>query len=133
MPTGLTRDAGWEIGVSRSLPVTIDEAWTFLVSDHGVALWLGAGAALPDHPKEPIATADGGSGELRSFRPLDRVRIRWQPGGWDHPTIVQCTVSGGTARTTIRFHQEHLADSTERERQRSHWRAVMDRVEEALG
>jgi hypothetical protein len=60
------------------------------------------------------------------------VRLRWQPAGWDHPSIVQCTTSGGSDRTTIRFHQEHLIDREERDRQRTHWRAVMDRVERAL-
>ena len=27
MPVGRTKDAGWEIGVSRTLPITPQEAW----------------------------------------------------------------------------------------------------------
>ena len=32
----------------------------------------------------------------------------------------------------LRFHQEWLADATEREQQRAHWREIMDRVVAAL-
>lgn len=35
-------------------------------------------------------------------------------------------------RASLRFHQERLADADERARQRGHWRAVMDRIEDAL-
>ena len=35
--------------------------------------------------------------------------------------------------TTVRFHQERLADAGERERQRDHWRSVLRDLERALG
>jgi uncharacterized protein YndB with AHSA1/START domain len=133
MPTGLRQDGVWEIGVSRTLPVAMDDAWSFLVSERGLATWLGPGVRLPDQPTELFTSADGGSGELRSFHPLDRVRVQWQPAGADHTTVVQCTVSGRPGGTTVRFHEEHLIDEVEREQQRAHWRAVMDEVEAALG
>lgn len=41
MPTGLTRDAGWEIGVSKTLPRPPAEVWDFIASPAGVALgWV---------------------------------------------------------------------------------------------
>jgi hypothetical protein len=49
MPVGLTKDAGWEIGVSRTLPVPLEAACEFLTSPGGAALWLGAAAAPPLH------------------------------------------------------------------------------------
>jgi uncharacterized protein YndB with AHSA1/START domain len=132
MPVGLTQDSGWEIGVSRTLPVAIEHAWSFLVSEAGLAVWLAPGATLPDRTSAPITAADGSIGELRSFHPNERVRLAWTPAGWDHATITQCTVSGSAERTTIRFHQEHLADGDERERQRRHWRQVLDELEAEL-
>ncbi|MGD9704870.1 MAG: SRPBCC domain-containing protein [Acidimicrobiia bacterium] len=132
MPTGLTADVGWQIGVSRTLDVPISEAWNTVCSPAGVAIWLGRGAVLPSRPGEPVTTADGGLGELRSLRPFDRVRLRWHEAGWDHPTTIQVAVSGSTAKTVLRFHQEHLVDEVERERQRDHWRGVLDRMEPLL-
>lgn len=49
MTTGRTQDAGWQIGVSRSLPHPVEQVWQTIVTRPG--LWLGGGADLPgeDH------------------------------------------------------------------------------------
>jgi len=128
-PTGLTRDAGWEIGVSRTVPFPLEDVWDFLTSQQGSAVWLGAGVHRLDEPGELYQTSAGTSGEIRSFRPHDRVRLTWQPPDWDHDSTVQFTVSSaGSGRTMLRFHQERLADAREREQQRAHWRTVLDAV-----
>jgi uncharacterized protein YndB with AHSA1/START domain len=128
-PTGLTRDAGWEIGVSRTAAVPLEEVWDFLTSPEGSAVWLGAGVHRLDEPGEAYETSAGIVGQIRSFRPRDRVRLTWRPPDWDHDSTVQFTVSSaGPGRTMLRFHQERLADAGEREQQRAHWRAVLDAV-----
>ena len=129
MPVGTTKDAGWEIGVSRTVPCTVAEAWALVTSPAGLAAWLGPGTALPAAVGEPYETADGVRGELRSLRPLDRVRLTWQPPGWSHDSTVQVTVSRApSGSTTLRFHQERLSGPDEREAQRAHWRAAVDRL-----
>jgi hypothetical protein len=60
--------------------------------------------------------------DIRSHHPLDRVRVGW------HGTIVQVVVRAATSGTRVTFHQERLADADERERQRAHWKAVLDRL-----
>jgi uncharacterized protein YndB with AHSA1/START domain len=132
-PTGLTKGSGWEIGVSRSVAFPLEEVWDFLTSTEGSAVWLGAGVQRLDQPGAAYQTSDGTSGEVRSFRPLDRVRLTWQPEDWTHDSTVQFTVSRtASGRTLLRFHQERLADATEREQQRAHWTAVLDAVVTAL-
>lgn len=131
---GQTRDVGFEIGVSRTLDHPPEAVWAFLTSPEGLAVWLGRGVALPAGKGEPYRTLDGTEGELRSFRPLDRMRLTWRPPGWDHDTTVQVVIVPAAAgRTSVRFHQEWLADAAERERQRAHWRGVIDELERALG
>jgi uncharacterized protein YndB with AHSA1/START domain len=118
MPVGLTKDAGWEIGVSRTLPCSLDEAWALLTSDEGRAVWL-----------DP---ADGTVGEIRSCRALDRIRLTWTPSGWDHDSTVQVAIRPMKTGTSIRFHQERMASGRERQQQRAHWAAVIDRLEALL-
>lgn len=133
MPTGRTKDAGWQIGVSRTVPATPQEMWDLLTSPRGLALWLGPGAEIGTERGAPWRADDGAHGEVRSHHHGDRIRLTCRPPGWDHDTTVQVALvpaSGG--RTSLRFHQERLADAGERARQREHWRAVMDRVEDAL-
>jgi uncharacterized protein YndB with AHSA1/START domain len=132
-PVGLTRDAGWEIGVRRTVEATVDQAWDLLNSAEGLALWLGRGAELGRDKGTPYRTEDGTHGELRSWRDGDRVRLTWQPQGAERPSTVQVTVSGArSGRTTIGFHHERLVDADERERMRAHWSAVLDRLAATL-
>ncbi|SHF67133.1 SRPBCC family protein [Streptoalloteichus hindustanus] len=128
---GQTRDAGFQIGVSRTLPHPRERVWEFVTSAAGLAVWLGEGARLSADRGAAYRTAEGTVGQVRSLREHDRVRLTWQPADWDHETTVQLTVSGDE-RTVLRFHQERLADAAERERQREHWQRVMDAVVAAL-
>ncbi|MEU0835314.1 SRPBCC domain-containing protein [Streptomyces sp. NPDC005969] len=128
MPTGLTKDAGWQIGVSRTLPHPAAIVWDFISSPEGIALWLGPGAVLTPEPGTPYRTTEGVAGEVRGYRPADRIRVT-------HGTTtvqVALTPAADGARTMLRFHQEHLASAEERERQRAHWQCVMDQVVTAL-
>lgn len=130
---GRTKDAGWQIGVSRTIDHPIEQVWEFLTSAAGTALWLGHGVDVVPEKGSRYKTTDGTAGEFRSFHPHDRIRLTWQPAGWDHPTTVQVAVRpNGPDRTMLRFHQERLADAEERAQQREHWREVMQSVVEAL-
>ncbi|ORM38032.1 SRPBCC domain-containing protein [Williamsia sp. 1135] len=127
--TGHTRDAGWQIGVSKTVGHPLEVVWDFLTSDAGTAVWLGHGVRLRHEKGLQYETTEGTTGETRSFHREERIRLTWQPRDWDHETIVQVTVTPeGNHKTVIRFHQERLVSSDEREQQRTHWRAVMAAV-----
>jgi hypothetical protein len=128
-PVGLTRDAGWEVGASRTLPVSVKAMWDLLLSPTGLGLWIGRGLpSLPDIGA-PYTTADGTRGELRSLRALDRVRLTWQPPGRERPATLQVALVGAPRGCSVRFHAEQLADAEDRERVREHLRAVLDQLE----
>lgn len=128
VPTGLTKDAGWQIGVSRVVPHPATTVWDFISSPEGIALWLGPGAVLAPEQGTPYRTAGGVAGEVRGYRPADRIRVT------HGTTTVQVALARAAdgARTVLRFHQEHLASAEERERQRTYWQHVMDQVSTAL-
>ncbi|MFF7247402.1 SRPBCC domain-containing protein [Embleya sp. NPDC008237] len=131
--TGRTQDAGYQIGVSKTLPYPVEQVWELITSAAGLALWLGEDVDLTPTRGAPYTTADGGTGEVRGWRELDRVRVTSRLPGWDHDTTVQVTTgASGPGRTVLRFHQEWLADPGERARQRTHWQGVMAAVERAL-
>ncbi len=129
-PVGLTKDAGWQIGVSRALPVTPEEAFAVLLSPEGLAVWLGEGLDPSALAKgAAYATADGTTGEVRSLRPGDRIRLTWRPPGRDAPAILQVAVSATAKGCTLRFHSDQLRSADERERLRAHWKGVVERLE----
>jgi uncharacterized protein YndB with AHSA1/START domain len=130
---GHTRDAGWQIGVSKTVDRPVEAVWTFITSPAGVAIWLGEGVTVLPERGAGYETTAGVRGETRGFRELDRVRLTWQPPDWAHDTTLQLTVtSAGEGRATLRVHQERLADAVEREQQRRHWQAVITALVEAL-
>jgi uncharacterized protein YndB with AHSA1/START domain len=130
-PTGLTKDAGWQVGVSRTIPIELDVAWDFLVSPTGLRLWLGEVTA-PLADGAAYETRDGTTGEVRSLRPRDRVRLTWKPEGREQPATVQVAVTPAQRGTTVRFHTERLVSEDERERLRRRWREALDRIEAQL-
>ncbi|WP_068159427.1 SRPBCC family protein [Rhodococcus phenolicus] len=127
---GRTKDAGWQIGVSKTLPYPVDTVWSVIVGEP--SHWLGTAAVIPREKGEQWQSDDGTTGELRSRREGDRVRLTWRPPGWSHDTTVQVAVQATATGTVLRFHQERLAGPDERQRQRSHWQAALARIERAL-
>lgn len=133
MPVGKTKDAGWQIGVSLTVHRPAVEVWDWLVSREGLATWLGEGVAFDGIKGEHYETANGTHGELRSYRPLDRIRLTWQPPDWHHDSTVQIAIDDKGDRTRIVFHQERLTDAEERTKQRAHWKSVSTEVASHLG
>lgn len=132
---GETTDAGYQIGVQRTLQVPREQVWEFLVGPDGRDIWLGETRALEFEPEEAYETDDGTAGEIRTVADGERVRLTWQPADWDASSTLQVTLStpeSGDDRTVLRFHQEGLADGEVREEMRDHWRDVCDRIEASV-
>ncbi len=133
MSVGKTKDAGWEIGVSKTVHRSAEEVWDFITSPAGVAIWLGDAVTVSPETGMGYETVDGTRGETRSFRDLDRIRVTWQPRDWSHDTTLQLAVrTNGPGKAMLRVHQERLTDATEREQQRKHWQRVITDLVAAL-
>lgn len=128
--TGATKDAGWEVGVRKTVAAPPSVVWKFLVGD-GLPLWLGE-STLPTEKGASYQTADGVRGQVRSFTDGLRVRLTWQPEDWPHDTTLQVTVKEAAGGTTIGFHHEQLADRDERRMMLGHWKNVVADLAEAL-
>ena len=89
---GKTKSAGWQIGVSRTIPVPLDDAWSYLVSAAGLAVWLGRGIETPLHVGDEYRTVDGTHGE-----------ITWQSPDRPDDATVQIAVTPAAAGCTLRF------------------------------
>ena len=121
--TGLTKDAGWELGVRTTVAAPIPAVWDWLMGE-GLPVWLGEIDALPTEVGAPYETRDGVRGTLRSRTQNVRVRLSWRPDDWPHDTILQLTVKEAASGTTIGIHQEKLADRDERKLMLGHWKNV---------
>jgi uncharacterized protein YndB with AHSA1/START domain len=128
-PTGLTKDAGWEVGVRQTVQAPVDEVWAHLLGP-GLQIWLGDIDALPTERNAGFVTADGVTGRIHGYKEGSRVRIGWQPDDWPHDTTLQVTVKEAATGTTIGIHHEKLADREERRMMLGHWKRVIARLSE---
>lgn len=126
---GLTQDAGWQMGIRRTVPVTPHQAWEFLTGP-GLSSWLGT---LDPGAIRAIGgayvTAEGTRGELRSRAEGSMLRLTWQPAGAETDTTVQLRVIPAKTGSTIAIHHERLSGPAEREEMLAHWGAVLNTVE----
>ncbi|HYI34090.1 MAG TPA: SRPBCC domain-containing protein [Glaciibacter sp.] len=129
-PTGLTKDAGWEVGVRKTVGANLPQVWQFLLGD-GLSLWLGE-TTLPTEKGAAYTTADGVSGTVKSYADGAKIRLTWHPSDWPHDTTLQVTVKEAPGGTTIGFHHERLADRDERRMMLGHWKNVVADLAEAL-
>jgi uncharacterized protein YndB with AHSA1/START domain len=129
---GETADTGFQVGVRRTLPLAMDDAWRLLTSPEGVRAWLGDVRGFALEKGATYTTADGASGEVRvsSGRHL---RVTWQPPGWARASTIQVRVLPAGARTTLSFHEEHLPGAAAREERRRHFEAALDALQERAG
>jgi uncharacterized protein YndB with AHSA1/START domain len=128
--TGLTKDAGWEVGVRTTVDAPLADVWSFLLGD-GLPLWLGK-TTLTLEKGAAYATDDDISGRILSYTEGLRIRLSWQPGEWDHDSTLQLTVREAATGTTIGFHQERLSGREERKIMLGHWKGVVEQLEQAL-
>ena len=126
---GQTRSVGFQIGVRRTLPIALEEAWQLLMSTEGVRLWLGHVPRVKLEKGATYSLKDGVKGEVRVFDPHRHLRITWQPKGWARPSTIQIRVIPNGLKTTIAFHQEHLPNAAAREERRGHFEAALEAIE----
>ena len=121
--TGLTKDAGWEMGVRVTVDAPLPAVWGYLLGE-GLPIWLGDIDAIPTEKGAAFETRDGLHATIRSYTDQLRVRMAWQPEDWPHDTTLQLTVKEAATGTTIGFHHERLADRAERKLMLGHWKNV---------
>lgn len=129
---GETADAGFQVGVRRTVDVPAAVAWAYLVEGHGRERWLGATAALPSEKGATYRLDDGTSGEIRSTRPGRRLRLTLQRPGEAAATTLQLTIQAKDDRSIVALHHERLPDEEARATMKAHWTGVLDALQRAF-
>jgi len=111
---GLTKDSGWQIGVRKALPVSLQDACEFLISRDALCVWLGDLQELKIAKRSEFQLKDGTSGMITVLKPDSHIRLSWQPLEYKHPAIIQVRLIPAGNKTVFSFHQEQLPSAEER-------------------
>jgi uncharacterized protein YndB with AHSA1/START domain len=123
--TGHSKDAGWDVGVRKTVAAPVAEVWAYLLGK-GLPMWLGEARELPTKKGVRYRTDDGVRGTIRGYDEKKLVRLTWQPEDWPHDTTLTLTLTKAGAGATIHIQHEDLADREERRMMLGHWYRVLD-------
>ena len=110
-PTGQTADGTWEVGVRRTFPLGVEEAWRLLPS---------------------LVAGDPCLGATRSSTENEVMRLSYRCQGWANDSTVQLRVIPAKHGVTIAVHHEGLPGPAQREVMRERWTAALGALERRL-
>ena len=117
---GKTKDVGFQFGIRKTIPVSTEKVWDFLLSENGLRIWLGKLNTELELNKE-FETKNGITGLVRVFKPNSHIRLNWKPKIWKNMSTVQIRVIGNETKTTIAIHQEKLLNPEQRNEMKEYW------------
>ncbi|MBN9294687.1 MAG: hypothetical protein J0G96_11985 [Flavobacteriia bacterium] len=114
--TGKTKDAGWQFGIRKSVPLKLNEVWEFLFSENGIKLWL-----------------EDADQKFSTFRQLSHIRTKWKLKDWTNEATLQMRVlSNNKDKTTIAFHIDKLLNEDQREETKMYWNNIIKIITEQI-
>jgi len=126
---GQTKSTEFQIGVRRTFPIPIEEAWDLITSTKGIHIWLGEVSSISLSIGHQYQTEDGVSGEIRVVNQFQNIRLTWTKENWIKPSTLQIrTITNGKDKTTLSFHQENLLDIHIREEMKNKWGEVLNEL-----
>ncbi len=72
VPVGVTKDAGVQIGIRRTVAIKKEKMWNFLTSPQGIFIWIGN---VPGFRLEKGYEFQSAEGITRKMRTINRIRI----------------------------------------------------------
>ena len=113
------------VDVSRSVEQPVGAVWQALISPQGTAIWLGEGAVLGGKG-ESYHCADGSTGVVRSFHPLEQLRVSWHADDHAPSSIVEVDLIPDGETTTVRLNHHGIHDAGQAAALEARWTSRLD-------
>jgi len=115
------------VQVSRPVAAPATHVWEVLVSPGGSQALLGEGAVL-GAKGEPFHCTDGSSGFVRSYHPLEQLRVSWHETPDSPPSIVELDLRADGASTVLELRHDRIVDEVQKARLDERWAAGLERL-----
>jgi uncharacterized protein YndB with AHSA1/START domain len=113
--------------VSRAMPQRVDKVWEVLITPAGAEALLGKGAQLGGKG-EPWRSVDGTHGVVRSYHPMEQVRLSWHSDEQAPATLVELHLLPEGEGTRLSLRYEEVEDSAVSENLRQRWGDALGRI-----
>jgi uncharacterized protein YndB with AHSA1/START domain len=118
------------VQVQLRLPAPVGVVWQALISPEGTATWLGEGAVLGDKGQS-YHCADGTAGVVRSFHPLEQLRLSWHAGVDAEPSLIEVDLAVEGPGTSLRLWHDGLP-VPERPGMQAHWEKRLEALSQLV-
>jgi uncharacterized protein YndB with AHSA1/START domain len=116
-----------DIEVSRVVPQPIDKVWQVLTTTAGAEALLGSGAQLGTKG-EPWHSLDGSHGVVRSYHPMQQVRLTWHADEHAPATLVDLRLTSEGDGTRMGLRHEHIHDVALSQSMQQRWEDALGRI-----
>lgn len=123
----------YSVTVTKTINVSHKKLWKFLFSPIGLQCWLKPMSDFYAQKGETFEVNGGVFGEVRTIKPLNNIRLRWEDGDWPKKTVLQVhLVPRPKDKSILVFTHEQLANPRIREKQRAYWKQAADEIVSVL-
>lgn len=131
---GRNQKGEYSVTATKSIKLNRDAIWDFITSEAGQALWLRPMTPIEDFaPKTQFEVEGGIYGEIRTLKPPERLRMRWQDTEWPKPSVLNIGIAQHRPNSSILYvMHEALASPRLREQMREYWRERLEEVKRAI-
>ena len=126
VPTNRTQGSQ-AIEVSRVLPQAIDTVWEVLSTPAGAEALLGSGVKLGGKG-EPWRSVDGCHGVVRSYHPMEQIRLTWHADDQAPATLVELNLTSEGEGTRLGLRHEQVTDEALSQSLRQRWEVALGQI-----
>ncbi|HEY5247291.1 MAG TPA: SRPBCC domain-containing protein [Dermatophilaceae bacterium] len=117
------------IEVSRVVPLPLDKVWQLLITPAGAETLLGQGAKLATKG-EPWHSVDGSHGVIRSYHPMEQIRLTWHADEHAPATLIDLRLTSDGDGTRLNLRHERVDDAALAQTLPSRWDIALSRIGE---
>ncbi|MEO6998253.1 MAG: SRPBCC domain-containing protein [Terracoccus sp.] len=119
------------VRVTRRVAASVADVWEHLVSPAGTSALLGAGAELGTKG-ESWHSSDGPHGVLRSYHPLEQVRVSWHADDDGPASLVDLHLVPDGEATRVDIVHERLTANDPHPDLQGYWEGALERFSSGL-
>lgn len=117
------------VQVARTVDAPVAHVWETLISRTGAEALLGKGATFGGKG-EPWHSEDGPSGVLRSYHPMEQLRLSWHETPDAPASVVELDLTEDAGSTRLDLRHDRIAGDVDHYEQR--WTGALDRLDRVL-
>lgn len=117
----------------KTIHHSAEKVWKFIISVKGQKIWLGNYANYTFNKGDTFESDGGYYGEVRTVLKNKRIRLKWIESETDNKSYLQIhIVSRGPEKSMLVFQHDEISTNKEKEKLKTHWKNVLDRISKAM-